>query len=104
MCLQDINPWFQFGAQGYTTPPATAHKGTCTYSPEPVVCPLPPDCRHRMPLMPGAEEEFTGAGVCDEMPLRTHLGPVLGAGSASYGAAGGAKKRKEKVPLTALLN
>jgi hypothetical protein len=74
---QDINPWFQFGRDGFTTPPATAHKGTCAYSPEQVVCPLPPDCRHRMPLASRADEEFTGAGVCEELQIRTRVGPLI---------------------------
>lgn len=74
---QDINPWFQFGKDGFLTPPATAHKGSCSYSPERVICPLPLDCPHRLVPNLGAENEFVGHGVCDEMPIRTRLGPLV---------------------------
>jgi hypothetical protein len=75
--LQDINPWFQFGADGFTSPPATAHKGACTYTPEHTVCPLPMECRHRSPVAVPEDEEFVGDGVCEETPIRTRLGPLV---------------------------
>ena len=75
--MQDINPWFQFGKDGFTTPPATAHKGSCTYSPVRELCPLPLDCRHRTLPKEGAEKEFIGHGVCDELSIRTRLGPLV---------------------------
>lgn len=57
---QDINPWLQFGHEGYTTPPATAHKGSCTYSPEHVMCPIPDDCTSRMPRVPSKGSDMSG--------------------------------------------
>ena len=76
MSLQDTNPWLQFGSNGYTTPPATAHKGTCTYSTTQIVCPKPDDCIYRIPPNVGVNEEFLGTGVCEEMQIRTRLGPM----------------------------
>lgn len=75
--LQDINPWFQFGSDGYTTPPATAHKGSCTYSAEHRLCPIPPGCLHRMPQPMPNGETYRGDDVCEEMDIRTLLGPLV---------------------------
>eukprot|EP00428_Durinskia_dybowskii_P068923 CAMPEP_0170392262 /NCGR_PEP_ID=MMETSP0117_2-20130122/20098_1 /TAXON_ID=400756 /ORGANISM="Durinskia baltica, Strain CSIRO CS-38" /LENGTH=405 /DNA_ID=CAMNT_0010648387 /DNA_START=321 /DNA_END=1538 /DNA_ORIENTATION=- len=74
--LKDINPWIQFGSDGYTSPITTAHKGKCTYSPEIQVCTLPKGCRH--PVPPKASDPkypFIGTDVCEEMPIRVRLGP-----------------------------
>lgn len=60
-CLQqDINPWFQFGHEGFTTPPATAHKGSCTYSPDQILCPIPGGCTSRVPRVPLGGADFRG--------------------------------------------
>ena len=75
--IQDINPWFQFGHEGFTTPPATAHKGSCVYNAEQITCPLPPGCTHRVPLPVPKKGDFVGDTLCEEMPIRTRLGPLV---------------------------
>lgn len=74
--LRDLSPWLQFGKSGYTFSTATAHKGSCRFHSEQIVCPMIEGCQNRVP----PRNATTGAGatnkdICMELPKLTKLGP-----------------------------
>ena len=74
--LVNVNPWLKFGKHAYTTPPATAHKGLCTYSNTRQLCPLPKNCNHRVPEIDSNKKHALVKDVCAEFPSETYLGPL----------------------------
>ncbi len=47
--LVNVSTWLKIGVHGITFPPITAHKGTCLYSSDKHLCPLPVNCTTRRP-------------------------------------------------------
>ena len=75
--LKDINPWFQFGEVGFTTPSATEHTGRCTYSEKQIHCPVISNCEHRSPpLISQGSRHTLGGDICEGMPTKVKLGPL----------------------------
>ncbi len=48
--LKNHTTWVRFGPHGMTMPLSTEHKGVCSYSRVRVLCAMPAQCSHRVPL------------------------------------------------------
>eukprot|EP01034_Spumella_vulgaris_P036413 gene36413-44914_t len=47
--LPNITTWMRIGETGFTMPLSTEHKGVCEYSERKKLCPIPKNCRARVP-------------------------------------------------------
>lgn len=59
--INNLTTWYRHGKTGFTMPTVTEHSGRCNYSKERILCDIPSDCKHRIPLQLNQ--------VCTEIPL-----------------------------------
>lgn len=69
----------RIGRSGFTFPTSTEHKGVCTYSATKQLCPLPPGCRNRLPVVVDHVNRFKVkekrvAELCGEYPRVQRIG------------------------------
>ena len=75
--IVDMVPWLKFGASGFTMPPATEHRRSCSYSSAPRVCPLPALCMLRKPLRGANGRAAAKRELCGSMPRVKYMGPPI---------------------------
>ncbi len=75
--VMDMIPWFKFGSTGYTMPPTTEHRRSCSFSSEVRLCPLPSNCHGRKPLRWTNGKRAEKHEVCNAFSVVKYLGPPI---------------------------
>ena len=70
--LKNHDTWIKFGKHGLTMPLSTEHQATCKYSSSKIQCPLPKDCKSRVPLWKSKTE--SPLDICQEFPIIRKVG------------------------------
>jgi hypothetical protein len=75
--VSQMMPWIKFGVAGFSSPPASEHRRSCSYSTRARLCPLPATCVVRQPQRSSAGKPAEKSQLCQSNPLVKYLGPTV---------------------------